>query len=93
MKTTRRLSGFTTALVALTVLTALSAWAGEPDTLVIGYHRTANNFHPGANSALPNIMVNMLLYDSLVIHDYKGALQPALAKSWEKSADGLTWTF
>jgi peptide/nickel transport system substrate-binding protein len=67
--------------------------AGEADRLVIGYHRTANNFYPGANSALPNIMINMLLYDSLVIHDYKGNLQPALAKSWEKSTDGLTWTF
>jgi peptide/nickel transport system substrate-binding protein len=83
------------SLLALALVLACSAAqaASEPDTLVIGYHRTANNFYPGANSALPNIMVNMLLYDSLVIHDHKGNLHPALAKSWEKSNDGLTWTF
>ena len=93
MKNTRMLSGLAAILAILAVLAAPSVRAGEPDTLVIGYHRTANNFHPGANSALPNIMVNMLLYDSLVIHDYKGNLQPGLATSWQKSADGLTWTF
>lgn len=93
MQITRTLSGLAAVLMALAVLAAPAAWAGEADTLVIGYHRAANNFHPGANSALPNIMANMLLYDSLVIHDYKGNLQPGLATSWQKSADGLTWTF
>jgi ABC-type transport system substrate-binding protein len=87
------LGAVTALLLCVPALAAPALAASEPDTLVIGYHRTANSFYPGANSALPNIMVNMLVYDSLVIHDYKGGLQPALAKSWEKSADGLTWTF
>ena len=32
-------------------------------------------------------------YDGLVEYDIEGVLQPALAESWEVSADGLTYTF
>lgn len=70
------------------------AQAATPDdTLVIAYNRASNNLHPGINSALPNIWANMLIYDSLVIHDFEGKVHPALAKRWEASKDGLTWTF
>ena len=72
----------------------LSVHAATPDdTLVIGFNRISNNLLPGANSALPNIWANMLIYDSLVIHDSQGKVHPALAKSWEVSKDGLIWTF
>ena len=63
------------------------------DTLVIGYNRISNNLHPGMTTALPNIWANMLLYDALVIHDFEGKVHPSLAKRWETSKDGLTWTF
>src|SRR4030095_10879788 len=80
-------------------LTATVAWGGAAlaatpdDTLVIGYNRAANNLHPGVNASLPNIWANMLIYDSLVIHDAQGKAHPALAKRWEVSKDGLVWTF
>ena len=63
------------------------------DTLVIGYNRISNNLTPGMTTALPNIWANMLLYDALVIHDFEGKVHPALAKRWETTKDGLTWTF
>ena len=31
--------------------------------------------------------------DSLVEYDYLGLCKPCLAESWERSEDGLTWTF
>ncbi len=38
---------------------------------------------------------NMLenVYDTLVMYDASGKIQPGLAESWETSEDGLTWTF
>lgn len=33
------------------------------------------------------------IYDGLVEYDTEGVLQPALAESWDVSADGLTYTF
>ncbi len=77
---------------------AMLAWGGvavatPDDTLVIGYSRAANNLQPGVNAALPNIWANMLIYDSLVIHDAQGKVHPALARRWEVSKDGLVWTF
>lgn len=72
----------------------LSVHAATPDdTLVIGYNRISNNLYPGVSTALPNIWANMLIYDSLVIHDAQGKVHPALAKNWEVSKDGRVWTF
>ncbi len=34
-----------------------------------------------------------LLYDTLVVKDNDGNISPRLAKSWEASPDGKTWTF
>jgi ABC-type transport system substrate-binding protein len=34
-----------------------------------------------------------MIYDQLVSIDYNYEFQPGLAKSWETSEDGLTWTF
>ena len=85
-------------LISLALIVTL-AWSGPAlaatpdDTLVIGYNRAANNLDPGVNASLPNIWANMLIYDSLVIHDAQGKAHPALAKRWEVSKDGLVWTF
>lgn len=53
----------------------------------------AVNLTPGENSGLADIAANFFLYDALVIQDFNGEIQPALAESWEASEDGLTWTF
>jgi ABC-type transport system substrate-binding protein len=81
-------------LAIICICFSMSAIAATPDdTLVIAYHRASNQLHPGANSSLPNIMANMLIYDSLILHDNEGQLHPGLAKSWESSPDGKTWRF
>lgn len=61
--------------------------------LRIAYHRDFDNLYPGATTNLPNIMVNFLLYDGLVIHDNNGQLRPLLAKEWKLSDDGKVYTF
>jgi peptide/nickel transport system substrate-binding protein len=83
----------TLALIATMAWSGAALAATPDDTLVIGYNRAANNLHPGVNASLPNIWANMLIYDSLVIHDAQGKAHPALAKRWEVSKDGLVWTF
>jgi len=45
----------------------------------------------GSDRSSSTALVN--LYDTLVYPDAKGSVQPYVAKSWEVSADGLTWTF
>lgn len=82
------------ALLCSAVLTAGAASAATPaDTLVIGYNRASNNLLPGANTGLPNIWANMLIYDCLVLHDGQGKIHPGLAEKWDLAKDGVTWTF
>jgi len=45
----------------------------------------------GSDFSSSTALVN--LYDTLVYPDMKGNAQPHVAKSWETSADALTWTF
>jgi peptide/nickel transport system substrate-binding protein len=70
-----------------------SLGATPDDTLVIGFSRAHQSLYPGTTTGLADIWANMLLYDSLVIHDSEGKIHPGLAKRWEMSKDGLTWTF
>lgn len=46
-----------------------------------------NPMHPSSGGTWANWI------DTLVEYDYYGMCQPCLAESWEKSEDGLTWTF
>lgn len=69
---------------------------GEPvsgGTITILRATDALNLTPGVNSGLADIAANFLIYDALIIKDFDGNIQPALAESWESSPDGLTWTF
>jgi peptide/nickel transport system substrate-binding protein len=62
-------------------------------TLTIATNRSATNLYPSRSTALPDIAINFLLYDGLIITDDQGKLQPLLAKSWSSSPDGKVWTF
>ena len=84
---------FAAAVTFIIVLWGASVVAAPLDTLVMGHNRATNQLHPGTQSGLPNIMANMLIYDSLIIHDNEGKAHPGLAKNWELSPDGKTWTF
>jgi peptide/nickel transport system substrate-binding protein len=60
----------------------IAAIAGEPDQL-----------DPQKTSAYFSFEVLENVYDTLVEPDEKLEMRPALAESWETSADQLTWTF
>ena len=78
---------------AMMTLTPGAQAATPEDTLVIGFNRAHQSLYPGTMTALADIWANMLIYDSLVIHDNEGKIHPCLAKRWEVSKDGLTWIF
>jgi len=48
---------------------------------------------PAVGSDFSSSVALVNLYDTLVYPDAKGDPHPHVAKSWETSADGLTWTF
>jgi len=52
---------------------------------------TTINYLVTATTAEAGVAANCV--DGLVEYDNLGVLKPALAKSWEVSPDGLTWTF
>lgn len=69
---------------------AASSSAGD-QTLILASGR---NLGPGNPHAYDSSMVLLdLVYEPLVRYAPDGAIVPALAESWEISADGLTWTF
>ena len=68
-----------------------SAQAVAEQTLILASGR---NLGPGNPHAYDSSMVLLdLLYEPLVRYAPDGSIVPALADSWEISADGLTWTF
>jgi len=88
----------TTAAPAATAAPATTA-APEPvavieygGTLLVGSTGDPESLNPFTSSAGAATEGN--LYESLVRHDFTTyEIIPALAESWEQSADGLTWTF
>ncbi|MFW6312916.1 MAG: ABC transporter substrate-binding protein, partial [Spirochaetota bacterium] len=56
--------------------------SGNPDTL-----------DPHTTSGTLTFQTIRSFYDTLVEPDRSGVLVPALAESWDVSADGLVWTF
>ena len=85
-------------LLVVMILGALGVASAQEEpkrggTLVVATNRIPTNLYPGRSTGLPDIALNMLIYDALVITDDKGQVHPALARSWEVSEDGLVWTF
>lgn|GEM_PF-4370537 len=48
---------------------------------------------PSSNLPYDNETLSKALYDTLVVMDAKGELQPGLAQSWQVSDDGLMYSF
>lgn len=83
-------------ILALLLLASMFAFAQEPKTggtVIVATDRIPTNLHPGRSTALPDLALNMLIYDGLIITGPDGSFHPMLAHSWEGSDDGLTWTF
>ena len=63
-------------------------------TLVVGQSGDPESMNPFTTSSANGRNVFINVYESLVRHDLTTyEYLPALAESWEQSADGLTWTF
>ncbi|KXK60659.1 hypothetical protein AWW66_17750 [Micromonospora rosaria] len=69
--------------------------AGSPKSggrLRIMIRLDANELDPHKMSETSAFVINEQIYESLV-QSYRGEIKPAIAESWEQSADGLTITF
>lgn len=64
--------------------------AGEKE-LVVAYDRDAETLDHIMTAWYSDALI--YVYDRLVTRDYDFNFQPGLAKEWEMSEDGLTWTF
>lgn len=92
MKLTRHLNGLSSlALAALLVAPALAP--AQAATLKMAWSQDATGLDPQKQTAFSSIRLLELIYEPLVRLDAKLNVVPAIAKSWEFSADGLSLTF
>lgn len=63
------------------------------DTIIVGMGETQGIFNPIFYSTTYDRYVNDVLFSKLVEVDLDGGYIPAIAKSWDISEDGLTYTF
>src|ERR1700752_2533190 len=81
-------------IAVLLVLAGLTGQAQAQKTLVVAIAADPTGFDPEAVLKNTSGFLMAKIFDSLV--KYKpgpGDVGPALAESWDVSADGLTWTF
>ena len=81
---------------ALAMTTALTpAFAQARTDLKIGIQLEPTNLDPttGGAAAAIRTVTNTNVFEGLTQIDKDGAVQPSLAKSWDISEDGLTYTF
>ncbi|QKJ86902.1 peptide/nickel transport system substrate-binding protein [Paramixta manurensis] len=73
-----------------------SAHADQPvngGTLIYATDREPSCLDPHVDGDMPQVFIAQQFLDSLVSMDEKGHIGPWLAKSWQVSPDGKTWTF
>ena len=93
LKSTSVLSLVGAAMLAATALGATPAFAAK-DTLVMGVALEPPHLDPtaGAAAAIDEV-VYANVFEGLTRINQNGEVKPALAESWEVSADGKTYTF
>jgi oligopeptide transport system substrate-binding protein len=64
-----------------------------PDALVRINEDEVKSLDPQKISDLTSLRVAANLYEGLTRYRADGTVEPGLARSWQASADGLTWTF
>lgn len=82
------LAGLLSVLLSLSISITSNAepfvWARASDALTLDPHAV----NDGSTHALSH-----QIYEPLLIRDYKGKLEPALAASWRQQVNPLVWTF
>lgn len=80
--------------LAIAAVDAGTALAQDGGRIVIGRTSDADRYDPHRSTALAAAEILYMVGDTLVTLDYDlQTIRPALAKSWEVSPDGLTYTF
>jgi peptide/nickel transport system substrate-binding protein len=90
----KSLMGMAAAIAAAAAMAVTPTLAQRTD-LTIGIQLEPTNLDPttgGAAAAIRSVTY-LNIYDGLTKIDREGAVQPNLAKSWDISEDGLTYTF
>lgn len=86
----QRIVPFAAVALLLATVPALAA----QDSIVIGVQQEPATLDPTTDGAAAiDAMLTANVFETLVTVDQSGQPQPALAKSWEVSADGLTYSF
>lgn len=90
----------TAALVACTgptpspTSTTSNATSAADNSLIVGATVAPTSLDPTADAAAAGTQVTLYnVYETLVKLDSEGTLKPLLARAWELSEDGLTYTF
>lgn len=86
-------------ILCLVVLVAMPVFglaaSGTKDTVVYAAYGDIKDWDPSMAFSMEVVML-VSVYEPLVYYNPPGSaeqLRPGLAESWEKSEDGLTWTF
>ena len=88
----RKITLLTSAL-AFSVMTSMSAMAAQT-SITLGMQLEPPNLDPtSATAAAIDEVVYANIFEGLTRYQADGSIVPALAKSWEISDDGLTYTF
>ena len=94
----------TIGVVIVVIIVAAGAWymsrpSEEPDiippieqTLIVAHEVDADTLDPQISGMIEAGIVFESMYDSLLVRDMEGTIQPHLAKSWSFSEDGKTLT-
>jgi len=82
-------------LISLFIVGTLFSWelAGASGRLLRGTWAWPTYIDPAVGSDFSSSIALIHLYDPLIYPDREMNPQPHVAKSWEVSADGKTWTF
>ncbi|MBI4378386.1 MAG: peptide-binding protein, partial [Nitrospinae bacterium] len=63
------------------------------DTIIAGSLQEFSSINPVLSVSSVSSELESVIFDGLIKIDEWGEPQPNLASSWERSNDGLTWTF
>lgn len=80
-------------LAAMVLAMGATTQTASAETLVAAFASEPSSVDPLYHNLGPNNATRKHMFESLVGEDESLGIIPLLAKSWETSEDGLTWTF